>query len=198
MKSLRKLFEITPVLLAAVFALSVTSCSSKENEPEQPTEEELLLTGNITSDCTLKGGYTYKLDGEYIVESGATLNIEPGVKIVSIYDDKVDYILVKQGGKINAVGTAENPIIMTCEKEEPGSWGGIHICGFAHTNAEGGKGSSEIGGAPYGGNNDSDNSGVIKYVRLEYTGYAFDEEHEANGFTFYGVGNGTVVENCEA
>lgn len=76
--------------------------------------------------------------------------------------------------------------------------GGIHICGRAHTNAEGGTGSSEIGGAPYGGNNDSDNSGTLQYVRVEYTGYAFDEEHEANGISFYGVGSGTTVDHCQA
>ncbi len=110
----------------------------------------------------------------------------------------MDYILIEQGAKINAEGTASDPIVMTSSKEEPGAWGGIHICGRAHTNAEGGKGSSEIGGAVYGGDNDADNSEILKYVRVEYTGYAFDEEHEANGVTFYGVGNGTVVENCEA
>ena len=156
------------------------------------------LKGTITSDVTLTAGSTYKLSGEYIVEDGATLNIEAGVKIISIYDDIVDYILVKQGGKINAVGTSSAPIVMTSEKEEPGAWGGIHICGKAHTNAEGGKGSSEIGGATYGGNDDADNSGTLKYVRVEYSGYAFDSEHEANGITFYGVGNGTTVEYCQA
>ena len=110
----------------------------------------------------------------------------------------VDYILIEQGAKIDAQGTASNPIVMTSEKKEPGAWGGIHICGYAHTNAEGGTGSSEIGGAPYGGNNDADNSGTLRYVRVEYTGFAFDEEHEANGITFYGVGNGTTVEYCQA
>lgn len=85
---------------------------------------------------------------------------------------------------------------MTSEKKEAGAWGGLHICGYAHTNN--GSGSSEIGNAPYGGNNDADNSGTLKYIRLEYTGYAFDEEHEANGVSFYGVGNGTTVEHLQA
>ena len=83
------------------------------------------------------------------------------------------------GATVYVKGTASAPIVMTSSKEEPGAWGGIHICGRAHTNAEGGKGSSEIGGAVYGGDNDADNSGVLKYVRVEYSGYAFDEEHEA-------------------
>ena len=87
---------------------------------------------------------------------------------------------------------------MTATKKEAGAWGGIHICGKAHSNVEGGTGKSEIGDATYGGNDDADNSGVLKYLRIEYSGYAFDSEHEANGFTFYGVGNGTTIEYCQA
>ena len=194
--------------LALIAGMSVlTAWSSDDNNDNggngnngngNEIENGTTLKGTITSDVTLTAGSTYKLSGEYIVEDGATLNIEAGVKIISIYDDIVDYILVKQGGKINAVGTSSAPIVMTSEKEEPGAWGGIHICGKAHTNAEGGKGSSEIGGATYGGNDDADNSGTLKYVRVEYSGYAFDSEHEANGITFYGVGNGTTVEYCQA
>lgn len=194
--------------LALIAGMSVlTACSSDDNNDNggngnngngNEIENGTTLKGTITSDVTLTAGSTYKLSGEYIVEDGATLNIEAGVKIISIYDDIVDYILVKQGGKINAVGTSSASIVMTSEKEEPGAWGGIHICGKAHTNAEGGKGSSEIGGATYGGNDDADNSGTLKYVRVEYSGYAFDSEHEANGITFYGVGNGTTVEYCQA
>ena len=194
--------------LALIAGMSVlTACSSDDNNDNggngnngngNEIENGTTLKGTITSDVTLTAGSTYKLSGEYIVEDGATLNIEAGVKIISIYDDIVDYILVKQGGKINAVGTSSAPIVMTSEKEEPGAWGGIHICGKAHTNAEGGKGSSEIGGATYGGNDDADNSGTLKYVRVEYSGYAFDSEHEANGITFYGVGNGSTVEYCQA
>ena len=186
----------TLALIAGMFVF--TSCSNNDDDPVIEEPDNSVLQGSIVSDLTLKSGNTYTLNGEFLVKEGATLNIEPGVKIVAQYDDRVDYILVEQGAKINALGTASAPIIMTSSKEEPGAWGGIHICGRAHTNAEGGKGSSEIGGAVYGGDNDADNSGVLKYVRVEYTGYAFDEEHEANGMTFYGVGNGTVVENCEA
>ena len=194
--------------LAFVAGMSIlTACSSDDNNDNDGNggngngneiENGTILKGTITSDVTLAAGNTYKLSGEYIVEEGGTLHIEEGVKIIAVYDDIADYILVKQGGKINAVGTPDKPIVMTSEKEEPGAWGGIHICGRAHTNAEGGKGSSEIGGATYGGNDDADNSGTLKYVRVEYSGYAFDSEHEANGITFYGVGNGTTVEYCQA
>ena len=186
----------TLALIAGMFVF--TSCSNNDDDPVIEEPDNSVLQGSIVSDLTLKSGNTYTLNGEFLVKEGATLNIEPGVKIVAQYDDRVDYILVEQGAKINALGTASAPIIMTSSKEEPGAWGGIHICGRAHTNAEGGKGSAEIGGAVYGGDNDADNSGVLKYVRVEYTGYAFDEEHEANCMTFYGVGNGTMIENCEA
>ena len=193
----RKLFSMALLAGMTLFA----ACSDDEttnNGDNNGIADGTSLSGTVTEDVTLKSGNTYKLSGAYTVEEGATLNIEPGVKIISVYDDNVDYILVKQGAKINAKGTADAPIVMTSEKEEAGAWGGIHICGRAHTNAESGKGSSEIGGAEYGGNDDKDNSGTLQYVRLEYTGYAFDEEHEANGFSFYGGGNGTTVDHCVA
>ena len=196
-----KNYKAFALALAAGMSL-LTACSDNDDPVTEENGNEVTngstLKGSITEDVTLAAGNTYYLSGEYIVEAGATLNIEKGVTIISKYDDIVDYILVKQGARINATGTADAPIVMTSEYTQPGAWGGIHLCGKAHTNAEGGKGSSEIGGATYGGNDDADNSGVLQYVRVEYTGYAFDEEHEANGITFYGVGSGTTVENCEA
>lgn len=155
------------------------------------------LTGNITSDATLTEGNTYRLSGGLHVKAGATLRIEPGVEVIAVDDEIPDYILIEQGAKIDAQGTAARPIVMTSELKESGAWGGIHICGYAHTNAGTGV-LSEIGNAPYGGDNDADNSGTLRYIRLEYTGFALDEEHEANGVSFYGVGNGTTVEYLQA
>ncbi len=158
-----------------------------------------ILKGELTANKTLLKDKVYALSGDYIVKTGATLTIQEGVKIVAkTGDESVDYILVQQGAKIEAVGTKENPIIMTSDKKESGAWGGLHICGKAHTNAEGGTGKSEIGDAAYGGSADNDNSGTLKYIRLENTGYALDSEHEANGISFYGVGNGTTVEYVQA
>ena len=111
----RKLFSMA---LLAGMALLGASCSDDETtNNDGGIADGTTLSGTITEDVTLKSGNTYKLSGAYTVEEGATLNIEPGVKIVAVYDDNVDYILIKQGAKINAKGTASAPIIMTSEKQ---------------------------------------------------------------------------------
>ena len=93
--------------LAFVAGMSIlTACSSDDNNDNDGNgngneiENGTILKGTITSDVTLAAGNTYKLSGEYIVEEGATFHIEEGVKIIAVYDDIADYILVKQGGKI--------------------------------------------------------------------------------------------------
>ena len=193
-------FLTAAVIASMAFA---TACNNNtDNNPDDTTLKGEIptgttLTGNITANATLTSGSSYKLSGGLHVKAGNTLTIEPGVTIVAVDDDAPDYILIEQGAKIDAQGTASNPIVMTSELKNSGAWGGIHICGRAHTNA--GEGVlSEIGNAPYGGSDDSDNSGTLRYIRLEYTGFALDEEHEANGISFYGVGNGTTVEYVQA
>ncbi len=204
---MRKNWKFAAMTLVAGMALFTTACSS-DNDPAantgngntegngNGTEESYVLDKDITENMTLETGKNYTLNGGIHVKAGATFTIQPGVTITAKHDGTVDYILVEQGAKIDAQGTASQPIVMTSEKKEAGAWGGLHICGYAHTNN--GSGSSEIGNAPYGGDNDADNSGTLKYIRLEYTGYAFDEEHEANGVSFYGVGSGTTVEHLQA
>lgn len=198
---MRKNWKFAAMTLVAGMALFTTACSSDDDPAANTgngngTEESYVLDKDITENVTLETGKNYTLNGGIHVKAGATFTIQPGVTITAKHDGTVDYILVEQGAKIDAQGTASQPIVMTSEKKEAGAWGGLHICGYAHTNN--GSGSSEIGNAPYGGNNDADNSGTLKYIRLEYTGYAFDEEHEANGVSFYGVGNGTTVEHLQA
>ncbi len=186
--------------MALSAALLISSCGDDNNGEKVPEggEDDFLLTGSLAENKTLKGGTTYKLSGDYTVKAGATLIIEAGAKIEAVDDDVVDYILIEQGAKIDAQGTSDNPIIMTSEKKEPGAWGGIHLCGKARINAEGGAGTSEIGDASYGGTDDADNSGTLRYIRVEYAGYKFNADKEANGFTFYGVGNGTKLEYLQA
>lgn len=210
-------FRLNKWALAALMGMfTLASCSSDDdngNDNNGGDSNEIViengstLNGTVASGKTalIKEGYNVKLSGEYIVEDGATLKIEPGVTITAVRDETPDYILIKQGGKIDAQGTANNPIVMTAqytsgEVLNTVGWGGIHICGKAHTNKGTGT-KSEIGNAPYGSGestaNDNDNSGILRYIRLEYTGFALDEEHEANGVSFYGVGSGTTVDHIQ-
>ena len=187
-------FKICMVLCGML--VLATSCEKSSNDPNN--EDDNLLSGELTENKTLQRGQTYYLNGGYHVKAGATLYIEPGVTVIAKDDNIVDYILVEQGAKIDAQGTANEPIVLTSERKEHGAWGGVHICGYAPINVKGTVSKSEIGDALYGGDNANDNSGVLRYIRLEYAGYSFSEEKEANGFTFYGVGNGTVAEYLEA
>ena len=169
-----------------------TACNDDGNgttPPPAPSVEN--LGGIVTENMTLTANTEYKLTSQLQVKAPAVLTIEEGVKITAADSEDPIYILIEQGAKINAVGTVENPIVMTAENKTAGGWGGLHICGYAPTNA--GSGFSEIGNAAYGGNDANDNSGVLKYIRLEYTGFALDDEHESNGISFYGVGAGTQV-----
>ena len=195
-------------LMASLMGVfTFTACSDDDdNNDDNGNKKDIVMENNSTlqgsvkngQTITLKEGYTFALNGEYTVEEGGKLIIEPGVTISAKSDDgTIDFILVEQGGKIEAAGTADKPIVMTADNKEPGAWGGVHICGKAPINI-GTVGKSEVGDAPYGGVLAGDNSGVLRYIRVEYAGYKFTSEKECNGFTFYGVGNGTTIDHLEA
>ena len=183
-------FLVSAFIAAGMAAGCLTSC--KESNGNDGPEIDTELSGRVTEDLTLVSGTTYTLTGSLQVVAPAVLTIEPGVTIISQNNGNINYILIEQGASIIAEGTADEPIVMTAERKEAGAWGGLHICGYAHTNS-GESTTSEIGGAPYGGDNDSDNSGSLRYIRIEYSGLALDSEHEANGISLYGVGNGTRI-----
>ena len=166
---MKKNWKLATLALATTGMMLTTACTDDNiGDGGNGNIADNLLNADITEDVTLKAGITYTLDGGIHVKNGATLKIEPGVKIEAIHDNKVDYILIEQGAKIDAQGTATQPIVMTSQKKEAGAWGGLHICGYAPTNV--GTGTSEIGDATYGGDKADDNSGVLRYVRMEYTG----------------------------
>ncbi|MCA6067551.1 hypothetical protein JI747_010205 [Chryseobacterium sp. RG1] len=203
-------------LMLGTLVTTVTACRNIEEDGQTIVQggsgsgstENLILSGKITSNLTLKANNTYKLRGLVYVTNGATLTIEPGTKIVG-EADKNGSLIITRGSKIMAEGTAANPIIFTSEKPSPkrGDWAGLVILGSAPTNASynGQAGIGEIEGGInnteglglYGGTNAADNSGVLKYVRVEYAGYAFLPDKEINGITFGGVGNGTTVDYVE-
>lgn len=195
------------LMLSAV----LISCSSDDLPNPEPTPDGdkvlqgTVLQGNITEDLLVEEG-NYTLKGAVTVKDGATLTIEAGTTFtVSAADQAagINLLFVEQGGKLIAEGTAAKPIVFTSENKNAeggdGDWGGIGIHGRARMNAPGGSSLSEAGQLPYGGNNDDDSSGSLKYVRVEYAGQASsDGQFEFNAFSFFAVGRGTTLENLEA
>ena len=163
-----------------------------------PTDK--VLTGNITTTTTLTSDKEWTLRGYVYVKEGATLIIQAGTVIKSDIAEK-GALCIERGAKIIAEGTQSKPIIFTSGKiageRSPGDWGGIVILGKAKTNRssepiiEGGI------GRPFGGNDDGDNSGILKYVRIEYAGIAALPNSEINALTLGGVGSGTTIENVQ-
>ncbi|MFC4635448.1 multidrug transporter [Dokdonia ponticola] len=167
-----------------------------------PTVSSNVIGGTLTEDLTLETGEEYSLESALIVPEGITLTINPGVVVRATTGSDV-YIAVLQGATLNAEGTSSNPIILTSATATPGpgDWGGLIVLGRAPINSVVGgdaTSTSEIGGLPYGGSITDDNSGIIRYVRVEYSGGAADAASENNGFSFYGVGSGTTVQFIQA
>lgn len=189
-------------LSASVF----TSCSS-DDDNDTPSSSFVADPNNFTGsindgEVILDASKTYKLTGKIQVNSGATLTIPAGTVIQGTAGTQ-SYITVAQGGKINVNGTSSNPVVMTSglATKAAGDWGGLVICGKATINRDNGNtktATSEVAELTYGGTEDSDSSGSIKYLRIEYAGAAFNSEKEFNGVSFFGVGSGTIVENVEA
>ncbi len=184
-------------------------------------EEELVISvsENISANTTWVTGKVYTLESRIAVLSGVTLTIEPGVIIKGQAGTGANAtaLIIARGAKLMAEGTAGSPIIFTSVADEimPGEiaspnldpvlnglWGGLLILGNAPISAD--AASMQIEGIPpsdqnglYGGDNATDNSGVIKYVSIRHGGANIGEGNEINGLTLGGVGSGTVIENIE-
>ncbi len=165
------------------------------------TDLQLQDPFNLTAPNFLAAKTTYKLYGWVYVRNGATLTIDPGVIIRGDKTSK-SALIIERGAKLIANGTANEPIVFTSGESAGsrgyGDWGGIIICGYATTNHPGGTGTIEGGvGSIFGGGatpNDDDNSGSIKYLRSEFSGYDFATNNEINGLTMGGVGRGTTID----
>lgn len=187
----------------------VTSCKKDENI--QPDNKTFIISdvningdiykkieGTINEDLVLNSSSNWLLSGGVFIESGNSLIINGG-QIIYADPSVTTFLSIKQGAKIFAEGSNTNPIVFTPLKSNPtfGDWGGIIINGYADINtgltAEG-----EGGTGIYGGNNDQDNSGILRYVRVEYAGKILGTDNELNGFSFNGVGSGTIVEYIQA
>lgn len=192
-----------------VFSLALLStvfigCTSSEDDVVTPPA---LGTGEITGDVTAPKTYikgTYTISGTVRVKSGATLTFEAGSTITADVTNGADALLVEQGGKLIITGTAAEPVVFTEKSKTAGSWGGIIMFGDAPivsgktvdgtpiTTATSEDGTNIV----YGGTNAAHNGGSLQYVRVEYAGKKIlDGNSEMNGFSFYSVGSGTVLEN---
>jgi hypothetical protein len=197
-------------LLFSVLAGSIVSCSSDTATPE-PTPvavkdgkiasltdvdyDATSLKGEITADISLPKA-DYILDGALVVKNGSKLTIAAGSTFKATPGGTNVYLAVEQGAKIDASGTAAMPILFTSNSGNPrsGDWGGILIMGKAPISG-GGTATTEVVDFKYGGTDAADNSGIITYLTVEYTGARINGDKEFNGITLYSVGNGTTVNN---
>ncbi|WP_372756909.1 hypothetical protein [Mariniflexile sp.] len=179
-----------------------TEFKPNQKQYDEPTQ---ILTGNIDKDTRLSKRETYMLLGSVFVTNNATLTIEPGTVILADYTSKASLTITK-GSKIIANGLETDPIIFTSSRgvKRSGDWGGIIILGDAPTNKFG-NGSvasmyedlqqASYGFTNYGGTNVESNSGVLRYVRIEFSGRRVVNDNYFDGLLLACVGNKTVLEN---
>jgi hypothetical protein len=166
----------------------------------------VTVSGEVKGTRTFVSDSVYLLQGFVYVVDGAVLTIQPGT-VIKGQKSSMGTLIVERGGKVMAEGTSAKPIVFTSEMD-PGArtysdWGGVVLCGKATintTSTDPGVGLAQVEGGPrtiYGGGttpNDADNSGVLKYVRIEFAGYPFQPDKEINGLTLCGVGSGTTID----
>jgi len=203
---MKKIFLNTAVVLLGT-TLALTSCDKSSSDPETTvptptpvsTSKEVVIKTNITGTRNLVKDSTYVLEGNIFVTG--TINIQAGTVIKG---DKVTKgaLIIAQGGKINAIGTATAPIVFTSRMgpglRAAGDWGGVILVGKAPCNqtdptVEGLTQSLHYGG----GTNSADNSGTMQYCRIEFAGIALQPDNEINGLTLCAVGSGTTIDHIQ-
>lgn len=204
--------------------LFFTSCSNNDSSPiidVTPIVTQEDVSGLLTSNTTWSNDKIYVLNGKVVVDNGVTLTIEAGtiIKGKEGTGSLASALVVARGGKLNAVGTADSPIIFTtivdniAIGEKAGTnltvadnslWGGLLILGKAKGSFSGDVSEFQIEGIPasdtfglYGGNDDADNSGHLEYVSIRHGGAEIGAGNEINGLTLGAVGSGTIIKNIE-
>ncbi len=188
---------------------------------DDPNAVGTTKSGEITADETWTADKIWTLKGRVIVNAGVVLTIEPGTIIKGKQGTgaNASALIIARGGKIKAIGTAAKPIIFTSELDnievgqktgtnldegDAGKWGGLIVLGKAKIAAKVGDTEAQIEGIPadeiygkYGGSDNADNSGTIKYVSIRHGGALIGEGNEINGLTLGGVGTGTSISYIE-
>ena len=211
--------EVTVPANATTGKVTVTVGSTTATSAQDFTissRETVEVKGEITANANWTKDKIYVLMGLVYVNSGVTLNIQPGTIIKGAPKEQDPLaagqggtLIIEAGAKINAAGTAAEPIVFTSLKyagsRNYGDWGGVVIIGKAPHNREGSR-------APEGGirggkdkaglgtdNIADDNSGVLQYVRIEFGGIALSNQtnSEINGLTLYAVGSGTTIDHIQ-
>jgi hypothetical protein len=207
-------------LLIACMLISVIACKkkNKDEDPDNngggtPAENVEVLQGTIDSDLVLDINKKYLLKGYVYVQAPAKLTIPAGMVIKGDQATKAT-LIIERGAKIHAEGTVTNPIVFTSNKpagqRAPGDWGGIIILGHGYENQPGspiveGGVDRPFGVATTFSSNAAadasaaanDNSGVFRYVRIEFSGIALSTDNEINGLTMAGVGAGTQIDHVQ-
>lgn len=159
-----------------------------------------IVSGRFTSSLTLTRDTYWVLRGAVFIGEPAQLIIEAGTRIIGETATRAA-LVIEPGAQIIANGNAQQPIVMTSDQpigfRGRGDWGGLILNGRAPLNLPGGVGIGEGSTGVYGGSNPNDNSGILRYVRVEYAGIEFSPDNELNGIAFQGVGNATIVENIQ-
>lgn len=191
-------------LVVALSSFALSACIKVDISDDinsLPPGPSTIIEGTIDKSTTLpKGKYTLK--GYVYVNNGAILTIEAGSVIMSDVTEK-GALIVERGSKLIADGRFDQPIVFTSGKpagsRNPGDWGGIILLGKAPTNRPTNPSPVIEGGVnrPYGGIDPNDNSGILRFVRIEFSGIAAEPNSEINGLTLGGVGAGTIIENVQ-
>lgn len=192
------------VTLSVAFAsiIALASCKKSDDQTTPPTTTRpagstVDVRGTITANTTWKKDYVYRLRGYVYVTNNATLTIEPGTKIVS-NRDSAGVLVIYRDAKIMADGSATSPIVFTSAETapQPGDLGGVVIAGQATSNGNHSvmEGGLDPAFSAFGGTNDAHNSGILRYVRIEYAGKAVNPGDEVNGLSLYAVGSGTTID----
>jgi hypothetical protein len=205
------------IMAATAFTTSCKKNAQGDNRPVSATQiipasgatlSGILGTGKTIRDTIHLTGGTYLLSGLVYVDELDVIQIDAGSVIKGIPGipgvTPGGGLVITRGAKIEAIGTAASPIVFTANSASPapGQTSGIIILGKATTNNGDTTRVEGIGGIPslipyYGGYNDSDNSGILKYLRIEYAGFELAPDNEINGLTLAGVGSGTTIDYIE-